>query len=61
MHKPESVRENEMHKWLWDFEIQTDHLIPVRRPDIALITKNKITFSSSTDHKVKIKENKKIK
>ena len=25
MHNPESVLENEMHKLLWDFEIQTDH------------------------------------
>ena len=24
MHNPESVQENEMHKVLWDFEIQTD-------------------------------------
>ena len=30
MHKPESVLENEMHKIPWDFEIQTDHLIPAR-------------------------------
>ena len=26
MHNPESVLENEMHKLLWDFDIQTDHL-----------------------------------
>ena len=26
MHKPKAVLENEMHKILWDFEIQTDHL-----------------------------------
>ena len=25
MHKPESVLENEMHKILWDFKVQTDH------------------------------------
>ena len=25
MHKPESVLGNEMHKILWDFEVQTDH------------------------------------
>ena len=37
MHKPESVLENETHKILWDFEIQTDHLIPARRPDLVLI------------------------
>ena len=33
MHKPESVLEDETHKILGDFEIKTDHLIPVRRPD----------------------------
>ena len=27
MHKPESVLENDAHKILKDFEIQTDHLI----------------------------------
>ena len=27
MHNTESVQENEMHKVLWDFEIQKDHLI----------------------------------
>ena len=39
MHKPESFQENEMHKLLWDFEKQTDHLIMARRPD--LVTPNK--------------------
>ena len=33
MHKPESFLENEMHEISWDFEIQTDHLIQVRKPD----------------------------
>ena len=23
-----------MHKFLWDFNIQTDHLIPARTPDL---------------------------
>ena len=27
MHKPESLRDNEMHKLPWNFDIQTDHLI----------------------------------
>ena len=27
MHNPESVLENERHKLLWDFEIQTSHLL----------------------------------
>ena len=30
MHNPESTLENEMHKILWDFVIQTDHLISAR-------------------------------
>ena len=33
MHKPESVLENETHKILRDFEIETDRLIPARRLD----------------------------
>ena len=32
-HNPESVLEKETHKILWDFEIRTNHLIAVRRPD----------------------------
>ena len=28
MNKVESVRENGTHKILWEFEIQTDYLIP---------------------------------
>ena len=28
-------------KILWDFEIQTDHLIPVKRPDLVIINKRK--------------------
>ena len=32
---------NETHKSLWNFEIPTDHLIPVRRPDIVIAKKKK--------------------
>ena len=28
MHNPAPVLENVSHKLLWDFKIQTDHLIP---------------------------------
>ena len=35
MHKAEAVPANEMHSILWDFEIQTDHLIQVRKPDLV--------------------------
>ena len=41
MHNPESVLENETHKLLWDFEIQTDHLISTRRPDLVIINKKR--------------------
>ena len=34
MHKPESVLENVTHKILWDFEVQTDPKIQVRKPDL---------------------------
>ena len=37
MYNPESVLENVTRKFLWDFEIQTDHLISARRPDLIII------------------------
>ena len=66
MHKPESVMENETHEFLQDFEIQTDHLIMARRPDLVIFKKKKRTcrimdFAVSTDHQVKIKESEKKK
>ena len=41
MHNPKSALENEMHKILWDFDIQTDHLISARRPDLIIINEKK--------------------
>ena len=41
MHNPASVMANEAHKIPGDFDIQTDHLISARRPDL-IITKKKI-------------------
>ena len=35
MHNSKSVLENRMHKILWDFEIQTDHLTSVTRLDLV--------------------------
>ena len=40
MHNPASVLENDTHKLLRDFDIQTDHLISVRRTDLVIINKN---------------------
>ena len=62
-HKSEAVLENEMHKFLWDFEIQTDHPIQARRPDLVLINEKKITchlvdYAMSVDHS-ESKENQK--
>ena len=37
---PASVLENDTHKLLWDFDIQTDHLISARRPDLIIINNN---------------------
>ena len=35
----ESVLENEDYKILWDFSIQTDHVIEARRPDLVVVDK----------------------
>ena len=37
MHNPALVLENDTHKLLWDFDIQTDPLISVRRSDLIII------------------------
>ena len=41
MHNPAPVLENDSHKLPWNFYIQTDHLIPARRPDLIIINKKK--------------------
>ena len=41
MYNPAPVPENDTHKLLWDFDIQTDHLILARRPDLIIINKKK--------------------
>ena len=41
MYNPESVPESEMLKLIWDFKIQTDHLIPARQPDQVIVKKRK--------------------
>ena len=61
MHNLATVLENDTHKLLWDFNIQTDHLIPARRPDLIIINKKKRTckivdFAVPADHRIKLKE-----
>ena len=46
MQKPESIRENETCKIVRDFEIQTGHLIPARRPDFVTDNKKIRTYQS---------------
>ena len=65
MHEPEFVLKNEMHNILKEFEKQTDHLIPTRRPNFVFIIKEKSTchlvdFVVRAACRVKIKENEKI-
>ena len=66
MHNPVPVLENDSHKLLWDFNIQTDHLIPPRRPDLIIINKKKkerickiIEFTVPADHRINLKESEK--
>ena len=56
----EFILKNEMHKILWYFVIQMDHLISDRRPDLALIhEKREIViyriYAIPADHRVKLK------
>ena len=55
--------ENDPHYLLWDFDIQTDHLISAERPDLIIINKKKINkickiidFAVPADHRIKLKE-----
>ena len=41
MHNPVHVLENNAHKLLWDFDIQTDHIISARTPDLVIINNKK--------------------
>ena len=55
--------ENEAHKLLWGFEIQTDHHISPRRPYLVINKKKKriclIEDSAVSDYRVKLKVKKK--
>ena len=56
MHKPSSV--------LWDFDIQTDHLISARPSDLIIINKKERTygivdFAIPADPRIKLKESEK--
>ena len=64
MHNQAPVLENDSHKLLWDFNIQTDHLILARRPDLIIINKRKrickiVDFAVPADHRINLKEREK--
>ena len=63
MHKLELFLENETRKIPWDFDIQTDPLMLIRRLDIVLIKKNLSSgrFCHSSEPPSKKKKNKKKK
>ena len=61
MHNPAPALENDTHKLLWDFDIQTDHLISARRPDLIIKKETKkickiVDFAVLADHRIKLKE-----
>ena len=64
MHNQAPVLENDSHKLLWDFNIQTDHLIPTRRPDLIIINKRKrickiVDFVVPAGHRINLKKGEK--
>ena len=63
MPNPAPVIENDSHKLLCDFDIQTDHLISARRPDLIIISKKRkkktskiVDFAVPADHRIELKE-----
>ena len=64
-HEPELVLENEDYKMLWDFSIQTDHVIEARRLDLVVVDKKErickvIDFAVPGDSRSEEKEIDKI-
>ena len=61
MHNPAPVQENDTHKILWYFDIQTNYVISARRPDIIIIKKKKkickiVDFAVPADLRINLKE-----
>ena len=57
MHNPITILENKMPKLQWDFNIQTDHQISARRPDLTIINEKEnlriVVSAGPVDHRVK--------
>ena len=59
MHNLAPVLENDTYKRLRDYDIQTDHRISTRRPDLIIINKRNckiVDFAVPADHRIKLKE-----
>ena len=61
MHKPAPDLENDTHKLVWDFNIQTDPLIWARGPDLIIMGKKKrickiVKFAVPVDHRINLKD-----
>ena len=62
-HAPDSVSENDEVKLLWDVNIQCDHIIEARRPDIVVVNKQGRKCAIITlpaDKRIGEKENEKV-
>ena len=64
-HKPASAVENDRVEILWDFNIQTDHVIQHRRPDIVALYKTekkccRIDIAVPGDKRIELKEQQKV-
>ena len=60
-HEPGNASENKDYKILWDFSIQTDHVIEARIPDLVLVDKRErscemIDFAVPGDSRIEEKE-----
>ena len=65
MNMSQSVLENEDYKILWDFSIQTDHVIETQRQDLVVVDKKErsckiIDFAVHGDRRIEEKEKDKI-
>ena len=64
-HEPDSVSENDDVKLLWDVNIQCDHIIEARRPDIVVVNKEErnctiIDIAVPADKRIGEKEKEKV-
>ena len=64
-HKPASVVENDRVKILWDFNIQTDHVIQQKRPNIVVLYKKErkchfVDIAVPGDKRSELKQQEKI-